>query len=48
MILLPSLYMTQFENSDVDGIAFVLALAYPVLDTIVLGLLCLEYCVLQG
>ena len=35
MILFPSLYVTQFENPDVDGIAFVLALAYPVLDTII-------------
>lgn len=35
-ILLPSLYISEFENSDISEIAFVLALAYPVLDAIVL------------
>jgi hypothetical protein len=35
-LLLPSLYITMYENSDVEGIAFLLAFAYPVLDAIVL------------
>jgi hypothetical protein len=35
-LLLPSLYITLYENSDVGGIAFLLAFAYPVLDAIVL------------
>jgi hypothetical protein len=36
-VLLPSLYISEFENSDISGIAFALALAYPVLDAIVLA-----------
>lgn len=36
LLLLPSLYITLYENSDVDGIAFLLAFAYPILDSIVL------------
>lgn len=35
-LLLPSLYITMYENSDVDGIAFLLAFTYPILDSIVL------------
>ncbi len=35
-LLLPSLCITLYENSDVTGIAFLLAFAYPVLDSIVL------------
>jgi hypothetical protein len=35
-LLLPSLYITISENSDVSGVAFLLAFAYPVLDAIVL------------
>ena len=36
MLLIPSLYVTSFENSDLSDVAFSLALAYPVLDAIVL------------
>lgn len=35
-LLIPSLYLTMSENSDVSGIAFLLAFVYPVLDAIVL------------
>ena len=35
-LLFPSLYITISENSDVSGVAFLLAFAYPVLDAIVL------------
>lgn len=35
-LLVPSIYMAQYSNSDVHGIAFALALAYPILDAIVL------------
>jgi hypothetical protein len=36
VVLIPSLYITASENSDVSGIAFLLAFMYPILDTIVL------------
>jgi hypothetical protein len=36
LLLIPSLYLTLYENSDVNGIAFLLAFTYPVLDAIVL------------
>jgi hypothetical protein len=35
-LLIPSLYLTMFENSDVSGVAFFLAFVYPILDAIVL------------
>lgn len=35
-LLIPSLYITLYENSDINGIAFLLAFVYPILDAIVL------------
>lgn len=35
-VLIPSLFMTNSTNSDLTGIAYVLAVAYPFLDAIVL------------
>ena len=34
--MIPSLYITLYENSDIDGITFLLAIAYSILDSIIL------------